>query len=289
VRKPYYILMTICALIAFVGAVWSTPGTFVGAKTGAPGEGNCIDCHVGVVNAGSGSAGLIVASEYVPEDTLDVFVSVDNVGMERWGFQITALDGSNQPAGQFVITDALVTQTNTDGGTGRQYVFQTSEGTYSGIMDTSLGWAFRWVAPVTGTGDVTFWLNGLAANAAIGASGDSTYAASRTITEAISVGIGDDMTVRPLEFSLAQNYPNPFNPSTEIAYQLSNPAAVDLSIYNTLGERVRVLERAAKSAGLYTLVWDGRDDAGRAVGSGVYLYRLSVDGRAEMRKMVLLK
>jgi hypothetical protein len=289
VTKLYYLLMIVGVLVALCGVVWSTPGSFVGPKSGAPGEGSCIDCHVGVVNQGSGSVSLLASAEYVPDDTLDLLVGLDNVGMQRWGFQITALDGSDQPAGQFVITDALVTQSHTEGGTGRQYVFQTDEGTYSGVTDTSWGWAFRWVAPGTGTGDVTFWLTGLAANAAIGASGDSTYATSVAMSESITVGIGEDQSMRPVAFTLVQNYPNPFNPNTEIEYRLEQPATVVLSIYSILGEQVRVLEQSAKPAGRHVTTWDGRDEAGHALGSGVYLYRLSVDGRTQRRKMLLLK
>jgi DNA-binding beta-propeller fold protein YncE len=92
---------------------------------------------------------------------------------------------------------------------------------------------------------------------------------------------------------LAQNTPNPFNPVTTIRYTLPLPGQVELSIYNTLGQRVRRLVDAFEFTGEHTQTWNARDDSGRPVASGVYLYRLSItmDNRTiiESKKMTLLK
>ncbi len=95
----------------------------------------------------------------------------------------------------------------------------------------------------------------------------------------------------PQSFSLHQNYPNPFNPSTSIAYELAYTGRkqVRLELFNVLGRRVAVLIDDIQSGGRYQVVWDGRSDGGERVASGVYLYRLTVDGASESRKMVLLK
>ena len=82
----------------------------------------------------------------------------------------------------------------------------------------------------------------------------------------------------PVDFALGQNYPNPFNPSTLIPYQLPAAGPVRLEVFNMLGQRVAKLVDGERSAGVHTARWDGTDAAGRAVGAGVYIYRLSSGG-----------
>ena len=79
-------------------------------------------------------------------------------------------------------------------------------------------------------------------------------------------------------FALGPNYPNPFNPSTIIPYQLPAAAHVRLEVFNMLGQRLATLVDAQQQAGAHTAPWDGTDAAGRAVGAGVYIYRLSSEG-----------
>jgi FlgD Ig-like domain len=89
--------------------------------------------------------------------------------------------------------------------------------------------------------------------------------------------------------SLSQNYPNPFNPQTTIAFSLKERRAVTLTIYNVAGQRVRTLASESFAAGAHTRVWDGRNDAGQPVSSGVYFYKLVAKDFVQTRKMVLLK
>jgi len=93
----------------------------------------------------------------------------------------------------------------------------------------------------------------------------------------------------PSKFTLLQNFPNPFNPSTTFRYQLPQAANVQLIIYNTLGQVVRILVENEQSAGEYEVRWDGRDNTGRTVASGVYLYRIRTGTFVQTRKMLLLK
>ncbi|RMF69992.1 MAG: T9SS C-terminal target domain-containing protein, partial [Calditrichaeota bacterium] len=81
-----------------------------------------------------------------------------------------------------------------------------------------------------------------------------------------------------------------FNPETTIRYQLPEAGRVTLTIYNLLGQKVRTLVNQNRSAGSYMVVWDGRDDAGEIAPSGLYFYRLSVNGRvAATRKTLLMR
>lgn len=110
----------------------------------------------------------------------------------------------------------------------------------------------------------------------------------------LSSGIGDGGEALPGQYALDQNYPNPFNPTTMISYQLSVICDVSLEIYNLLGKKVAVLVNARQAAGRHQVQWDGRDDGGRPVSSGVYYYRMEArfaDRRsiADTRKMLLLR
>lgn len=108
------------------------------------------------------------------------------------------------------------------------------------------------------------------------------------------VGVGDDNQLIPIPkaFALHQNYPNPFNPSTVISFDI--PAEFDgtgmrLAIYDLRGRRIRNLRSGPAAAGKNEVTWDGRDDSGRSMGSGIYLYRLEVGNRIETKRMVMLK
>jgi len=86
-----------------------------------------------------------------------------------------------------------------------------------------------------------------------------------------------------------QNYPNPFNPATTISYYVKQEAEVNISIYNIKGQKVKTLINETKNAGSYNLEWNGVDDAGKKVSSGVYFYRLKTGDLEKVRKMILLK
>lgn len=91
------------------------------------------------------------------------------------------------------------------------------------------------------------------------------------------------------DYELAQNYPNPFNPTTTIRFNLKETGAVRLTVYNLRGQEVRTLIAAEMNTGQHAMVWDGKDDLGQLVPSGVYLYKLSVNGFVQTKKMSLVK
>ncbi|MFH1335515.1 MAG: T9SS type A sorting domain-containing protein, partial [Candidatus Zixiibacteriota bacterium] len=105
-----------------------------------------------------------------------------------------------------------------------------------------------------------------------------------------SVNDEEDQTgLRPTAFELKQNYPNPFNPETEIEYNLTKPAQVNLTIYNLLGQKVRTLVNERQPAGSYKITWGGKSEQGKISSSGIYFYRLEVNGVPQTKRMVLLK
>ncbi len=98
-----------------------------------------------------------------------------------------------------------------------------------------------------------------------------------------------DAGIAPEEFVLDQNHPNPFNPETTIRYQLDMPAEVSLAVYSIDGHQVRTLVNRHHPTGAYTVTWKGRDNSGRRVASGVYLYRLQAGERVLTRRMMMIK
>jgi hypothetical protein len=93
----------------------------------------------------------------------------------------------------------------------------------------------------------------------------------------------------PKSYVLSQNYPNPFNPFTTIRYELSEETEVHLKIFNVRGQPIRVLVNEKQSPDTYRVIWDGKNDRGVPVSSGVYFYHLKADGKTQARKMILLK
>ena len=94
---------------------------------------------------------------------------------------------------------------------------------------------------------------------------------------------------QPTSFALRQNYPNPFNSQTVFRFALAQPRAVELGVYNLAGQKIAALASGWREAGNYIVRWDGRDDNDRALGSGIYLYRLEAGDRTETRKLLLLR
>jgi len=93
----------------------------------------------------------------------------------------------------------------------------------------------------------------------------------------------------PAAFSLDQNYPNPFNPSTTIQFSLPRPGRVKLTIHNQLGHLVQTLIDEEKPAGSHSASWNGRNDKGQPVSSGVYLFKLQAGDSNQVRKLVLVR
>jgi hypothetical protein len=100
---------------------------------------------------------------------------------------------------------------------------------------------------------------------------------------------GEEMEISPAATQLAQNYPNPFNPSTDIAFTLAETGQISLEIYNIKGQKVNTLAQGNYKKGEHLVSWNGTDDSGKPVSSGIYFYKLK-DGRyTSTKKMILMK
>ena len=147
--------------------------------------------------------------------------------------------------------------------------------------------SFSYTAPGT-SGLDTLWATGLATNSNGGTSGDDwNWSVNRSIVIRNPVGIEQNTTVSG--FRLNQNYPNPFNPVTDIKFSLPFKENVNITVYDILGKVVRTLVNRLIEAGENNIEWNGTDEAGISVNSGVYFYKITAGDFTETKKMMLIK
>ena len=119
----------------------------------------------------------------------------------------------------------------------------------------------------------------------------------QTKTGSAEPSIFENPMVIPSIHTLNQNYPNPFNAATRIRYHLGTETVIELFVYNTLGQKIRTLFRGTQKAGSHSVIWNGKDETGGDVSSGIYFYQLKTDGTSQdcsggfvkTRRMILLK
>ncbi len=174
-------------------------------------------------------------------------------------------------------------------------IYAGSAFVYSG-MNGSLLFQIDGAAPsdflgsVAGAGDIN--ADGKA-DVIVGASGADpgglSDAGSAYVYGLVSTDVPKEGKNRPAQFELSQNYPNPFNPTTTIRYYLPKREKVTLEIFNLLGEQVKVLANEEQPAGEHALTWNGTDERGKVLPSGIYFYRLKGQDFSETKKMLFLK
>jgi photosystem II stability/assembly factor-like uncharacterized protein len=123
--------------------------------------------------------------------------------------------------------------------------------------------------------------------------GDDFNNSTHTILKAdlsnITTEVREGQVNLPVQFYLSQNYPNPFNSQTVIEYSINQPSFVQLKVFNILGKEVRTLVKEYKTPGEYKTIWDGKNNIGEELKSGVYIYQLNTNGIVEMKKLIMLK
>ena len=124
-----------------------------------------------------------------------------------------------------------------------------------------------------------------------GANSDPGFACSGAAPSAARNG-SDQLALTaglPTSFALESNYPNPFNPTTTIRFDVPEASDVRLEVYDLMGRRVATLVNGQMAAGRYEATWNARSDAGTAVASGIYLYRMQAGSFESVQRMVLMK
>lgn len=150
------------------------------------------------------------------------------------------------------------------------------------VSDT-VTWTFRYFAPLTGNKD-TLFTTGNSVNGTGGTSGDEwNFGQSKIITLGNIQSIGNNSS-STVSFHLNQNYPNPFNPNTKINFRLNKVGFVKLTVFDSKGNLIKNLVNDKKSAGEYSVEFNGN-----GLSSGIYFYKLDVDGNTDVKRMILLK
>jgi len=153
----------------------------------------------------------------------------------------------------------------------------TESGTYAvSIEDQSVAWSTTIAGEISIAGDRLYIAT---------ADGYLFVLKSSQLTEVED----DESSGLPSQYALSQNYPNPFNPGTTIEFDLARRSDVCVEVINVLGERVRNLVETSLPAGVHTVEWDGKNDNGHSVATGVYFYRITAGDFTETKKMLLLK
>ncbi|MHB1050902.1 MAG: FlgD immunoglobulin-like domain containing protein [Bacteroidota bacterium] len=176
------------------------------------------------------------------------------------------------------ISTFRTTNTYTDLGTADDYSIFSSVGPYTIAAGDTNGGAF---AIVVGNS-----MAELLANARLA---QKVAVEEFDVNLQILTGVGEQPEQLPVAFALDQNYPNPFNPATTIRFALPNNAPVRMSVYDILGREVRTLLNGDLNAGFHQVVWDGKNNAGTSVSSGVYIYRIEAGSFISTKKMMLMK
>jgi len=152
------------------------------------------------------------------------------------------------------------------------------EGAFS-LLDTTL--VFAYVDSLSETGDYGYYVT------AMYAQNNQSNPTETIIIEYLQTDTENELI--PVATTLNGNYPNPFNPETTIKFNLKENSKVTIEIYNIKGQKVKTLMNDVKNAGYHSVIWDGKDDKGKNVTSGIFLYRMKADKYSSTRKMILLK
>jgi hypothetical protein len=273
--------------LAIVFLISMLPAGLVFGFSGGPPDGkagdppamnNCTQCHTSFpVNSGSGTLNVITLTTYEPGAAYSVAVELTDPDAERWGFELIAMDGDNNPTGTIELLQP--TRTQLSGG----YIKQTSTGTDPGQTGSDQ-WSFNWFAPEAGTGDVTFYVAGNAANGNFSTSGDRIYTNTFVMTEFVNEVTEQFITVAPTEWQLAKVYPNPFNGQVTVELNAASLANTNVGIYDLLGRLVTTLHQGELAPGQYLLSWQPSGSA------GTYFLRAANDqGWVQTQKLQYLK
>lgn len=180
-RYKFITTVAISAVLS-INMIWAYSNNPPNARTGAPGENTCTGCHSTFgLNSGPGSVTIPdLPATYMPGETYTLTVMVDQVSQQRWGFELSPRTDDNTQGGTLGLTQSQWTQISNSGGV--QFLKQNSTGTFSGQPDGA-AWQFEWTAPAEGSGAITFYAAGNAANGNNNTSGDYIYNDSFLIEE----------------------------------------------------------------------------------------------------------
>lgn len=249
--------------------------------TGSPGEVDCTNCHNSyALNSGGGSIALNTGTtnnQYTPGVTYQMTFTVTYSGRNLFGLGVEALNSSNNNAGTFVITDAASTRTKTAliGTVSRISVVHQFNG---GASANSKVFSFSWTAPAAGTGNVTFYYCGLAANANGSESGDYVYRGSTVLTEMNTSGIEEASS--NIDFSV---FPTLIQDQATIRVTPVTSGTMSVQLFDLTGRQVRSESLDVIAGDSREIRWEGLS----SLSKGTYLVSILNGNATEVKRIVI--
>jgi hypothetical protein len=281
-KKTMFIAALTCGMFTLLTAEVMNDSGQAGA-VGSPGEGTCWNgCHNSfALNSGAGSIELRTGTtnnEYVPGQTYSMTFKVAYPGRSLFGMGLEALNSANTNAGSLVITDAARTRiltSNLAGSVGRKSVTHTLNG---GTSADSMLFNFNWVAPAAGTGNVTFYFCGNAANGNATSAGDYIYQGTTVLTERNTTGI------EPIESNIDVNvFPSVINDEMNIRCQPAVTGIISIQLFDLQGKLVRSESSSATAQQELTTTWNGLS----SLGKGTYLLNIQSGERSVVKRIII--
>jgi hypothetical protein len=269
--------------------------TFLDINPSAPNNPTIVENHVEWVTTGNDNGRylirLVATDPCGAKDTCEFTVNVNQQDftisatpedqyviqghLMRYLVKLTSLFGFDDPCTLFVsgLPDPP------DSGVFDQSILTPTDSTGLNVYTT----------PATDTGSYTLTITAQAMSGGKATPLEHSVQVVLRVMESSDVGDEADNPNSPKSFALFQNQPNPFNPETKISYYLPKTCEVKITIYNILGENIRILFNGRQDAGMQTLFWDGKDKYGVQQSSGIYFYRMQAGKFTETKRMVLMK
>jgi hypothetical protein len=245
--------------------------------TGAPGENNCTMCHGGSPSAGTDLTRLDVPQElikgYKPGQTYDLAIITESPNISRFGIQLTALTASGAMAGSLSTAGSdLKLQSQS----GKQYLSHTRSGSTSGITGGLKTWNFKWTAPATNVGKVTFYTSWMASNNnGRNDSGDKVYTPTFSI-DADPTGVAPKAL--PDGWMLG---PNPSDGDFQLRFNTLDNTPIEISVVNVAGQVVYAKEWTAVGSNFDQTIALGH------LSKGIYMAQINVGGKQYVERLIV--
>jgi hypothetical protein len=245
--------------------------------TGAPGERNCTMCHMGNANSGADETILEFPKElergYKPGQTYDMSLITEVAGTERFGVQLTALTGTGAMAGTLtLVNDDLKKETQN----GKQYLTHTRNGSTNGVANGKKIWNFKWTAPATNVGKVTFYTAWMASNNnGRNDSGDKVYTPNFSFdadpTSVAPKALPDGWTLGP----------NPSDGDFQLRFNTTDNTPIELSVVNVAGQVVYAKEWTSTGSNFDQTIALGH------LSKGIYMAQINVGGKQYVERLIV--
>lgn len=280
--KKYLLYTLFCFSCFLIFTSGTTDNNGKAGRAGSPGEQTCVNgCHSSyALNSGPGSSVLtsnIPNNEYSPGQTYTMTLTITHPGDSLFGLGVEALSTANANAGTLTPGAGTTTKSATISGTSRKSITHLLNGGAGTVGSHTF--TFTWLAPAVGTGNVTFYCSGVAANRNNSNSLDYVYNNSQVFTEYVAPS---SVIETQTEISSLQIFSNPVRDNLSFSYVLENSKNISSNIYSLNGSMVKEIFNELQTEGLHTYSTDIT-----ALSKGIYFLQINVGKKSITKKLVV--